>query len=78
MSGPATILAPVPLRIAAETMIAADCPVSISVEIAGAATAEQLEKTKADARHLTEGSFLENAPMVAVSSVTGAGQQASR
>jgi selenocysteine-specific elongation factor len=40
---------------------------------ADVATAEQLEKTKADARHLTEGSFLENAPMVAVSSVTGAG-----
>ena len=33
----------------------------------------QLEKTMADARRLTEGSFLADAPMIPVSSTTGAG-----
>lgn len=33
----------VPLRLVAETMNAADCPVSISVDIAGEATPEQLD-----------------------------------
>ena len=35
----------VPLRAVAETMRSADCPVSISVDIAGPATAEQLDAT---------------------------------
>ncbi len=35
----------VPLRSIGETMLAADCPVSISVDIAGEATAEQLDAT---------------------------------
>jgi hypothetical protein len=33
----------VPLRVVAETMNAADCPVSVSVDIAGEATPEQLD-----------------------------------
>lgn len=37
------------------------------------ATPAQLEKTMADARHLIQTSFLANAPIVPVSSVTGAG-----
>ncbi len=37
------------------------------------ATPAQLEKTLSDARHLTENSFLANAPIIPVSSVTGAG-----
>lgn len=37
------------------------------------ATPAQLEKTMADARHLTKGSFLADAPVIPVSSVTGVG-----
>jgi len=37
------------------------------------ATDAQLEKTKADVQHLTQGSFLADAPIVPVSSVTGTG-----
>ncbi len=37
------------------------------------ATPEQLARTQQDARLLTQGSFLENAPLIPVSSVTGAG-----
>jgi len=40
------------------------------------ATPAQLAKTMNDARHLTEGSFLAGAPIVPVSSVTGAGLDA--
>ncbi len=37
------------------------------------ATREQIEQTKLDTRQLTAGSFLEDAPIVCVSSATGAG-----
>jgi selenocysteine-specific elongation factor len=37
------------------------------------ATPEQIERTINDVRHLTAGSFLANAPLVSVSSVTGVG-----